>query len=145
MLKTIKSEADVGKKPSRQIRFQEGGAEEKLLGNHNEPNNDPDNGGSILSIQEHDQESLGDKTEHIAGIAERDWKPPNNVSYETLVLTDSTLNCKIRPAGFRPSGKYRQVKNTCLLSKIKTRCRIRGEAPKMAVCITMFNEDVSEL
>ena len=78
-------------------------------------------------------------------IKQTDWKPAQNMSYETLCLTNSTLNCKIRPAGFRTSAKYRQVKNTCMISKIKTRCRIRGEPPKMAVCITMYNEDEDEL
>ena len=32
-----------------------------------------------------------------------------------------------------------------MLAKIRTRCRIRKENPKLAVCITMYNEDVSEL
>ena len=32
-----------------------------------------------------------------------------------------------------------------MMSKIRTRCRIRKENPKLAVCITMYNEDESEL
>lgn len=32
-----------------------------------------------------------------------------------------------------------------MISKIKTRCRIRQENPKLAICITMFNEQVDEL
>ena len=146
------SEADVGQGRKGGDREYYAGAGERLLGgqNHKLPTNKIDVRESQLSIQEDEEpESLGgrgtEKTEMVPGLRDRDWKPPHNASYETLVLTDSTLNCKIRPAGFRPSGKYRQVKNTCLLSKIKTRCRIRGEAPKMAVCITMFNEDESEL
>lgn len=35
----------------------------------------------------------------------------------------------------------RRIKNTCLLSKIKTRCRIRNKNPSLAVCITMYNEN----
>ena len=32
-----------------------------------------------------------------------------------------------------------------MLSKIKTRCKIRGAQPKLAVCITMYNEKEDEL
>lgn len=32
-----------------------------------------------------------------------------------------------------------------MLAKIRTKCRTRKENPKLAVCITMYNEDVSEL
>ena len=39
----------------------------------------------------------------------------------------------------------RKIKNTCLIAKIKTKCRMRGANPKMAVCITMYNEDEQEL
>ena len=74
-----------------------------------------------------------------------EWKPPKNVSYETLCLTNTELNSKVRPAGFRSNGRHRKVKNTSLISKIRTRCRIRKEQPKLAVCITMYNEDESEL
>ena len=38
----------------------------------------------------------------------------------------------------------RKIKKTCLLSKIKTKCRLRGMNPKLAVCITMYNEDENE-
>lgn len=61
------------------------------------------------------------------------------------MLTKTELNCKTRPAGFRINGKYRQIKNTCMLAKIRTRCRIRKAPPKLAVCITMYNEDEKEL
>jgi len=74
-----------------------------------------------------------------------EWKPAINVSYETVVLANTALNGKIRPAGFKSSGKMRQIKNSCLLSKIRMRCRIRKSNPKMAVCITMYNEDEAEL
>mmetsp|Transcript_1933 Transcript_1933/g.1388 ORF Transcript_1933/g.1388 Transcript_1933/m.1388 type:complete len:165 (+) Transcript_1933:212-706(+) len=39
----------------------------------------------------------------------------------------------------------RKIKNTVLISKIKTRNRIKKKNPKMAVCITMYNENESEL
>ena len=32
-----------------------------------------------------------------------------------------------------------------MISKIRTRCRIRKSNPKLAVCITMYNEKVEEL
>lgn len=76
---------------------------------------------------------------------EPEWKPPINKSYETLVLTQTDMNQKLRPAGFRPNLRHRQVKNTSMISKIRTRCRIRKENPKLAVCITMYNEDENEL
>lgn len=39
----------------------------------------------------------------------------------------------------------RKIKNTCLISKVKTKCRLRGKNPKLAVCITMYNENEQEL
>jgi Chitin synthase len=39
----------------------------------------------------------------------------------------------------------RKIKNTCLIAKMKTRNRIKSKNPKMAVCITMYNEDEKEL
>lgn len=62
------------------------------------------------------------------------------------MLTKSEFNSKVRGAGFRTSGKARHIKKTCLLSKIYQRCHdIRKRPPAMAVCITMYNEHVSEL
>src|SRR5205085_69447 len=55
------------------------------------------------------------------------------------------LNCKIRPCGFRPKDKMRKIKNTCLIAKMKTRNRLQGKTPKLAVCITMYNENEKEL
>ena len=73
------------------------------------------------------------------------WKPKSETTYETLTLVKTQFNCKIRGAGFRKNGKMRHIKKTCLLAKIKTRCRIRKRNPALAVCITMYNEDSSEL
>ena len=84
-------------------------------------------------------------TENLPLIEMEEWKPPKNISYETMVLTNTALNKKIRPAGYRSDGKFRQIKGTCLLSKIRTRCRIRQMNPRMAVCVTMYNEDEQEL
>jgi hypothetical protein len=86
-----------------------------------------------------------EQTAMYSEIQEIEWKPPINISYETVVLTDSELNLKVRPAGFRRNAKYRQIKNTCMLSKVRTRCKIRKANPKLAVCITMYNENEKEL
>ena len=77
--------------------------------------------------------------------AVKDWKPRSETTYETLTLVKTSFNCKIRGAGFRKNGKMRHIKKTCLLAKIKTRCRIRKRNPALAVCITMYNEDSAEL
>jgi chitin synthase len=58
-----------------------------------------------------------------------------------MALADSQLNCKIRPCGFRPKDKMRKIKNTCLIAKMKTRNRLKNKNPKIAVCITMYNEN----
>lgn len=62
-----------------------------------------------------------------------------------MALADSKLNYKIRPCGFKANGKMRKIKKTCLISQIKTKCRLRGRNPKLAVCITMYNENEQEL
>ena len=48
------------------------------------------------------------------------------------------------PCGFRKDGKPRKIKNSCLISRIKHLCHLKDERPKLAVCITMYNEDVKE-
>lgn len=79
-------------------------------------------------------------------LREQAWKKKTRTSYETLVLTKSEFNSKVRGAGFRKNGKARHIKKTCLLSKIYQRCHdIRNKPPALAVCITMYNEHVGEL
>ena len=74
------------------------------------------------------------------------WKPASETTYETLTLTNSEFNSKIRGAGFREDGEPRQIKMTgCLLSDIRRRCKQRERNPALAVCITMYNEDEVEL
>lgn len=80
-------------------------------------------------------------TEFVASV----WKPPMNHSFETMCLSDSKMNSRIRACGFRPNGNYRKIKNTCLLSKIKRRCIEKNKKPKLAVCVTMYNENEEEL
>ena len=73
------------------------------------------------------------------------WKPAKYVSFETLGLTSTALNPTVRPCGFKTDGKNRMVKNTCLLARMKKLHMLRKSTPKLAVCITMYNEDESEL
>ena len=54
------------------------------------------------------------------------WKPKTETTYETLTLTKSEWNSRIRGAGFREDGKPRHIKMTgCLLSDIRRRCKQR--------------------
>lgn len=62
-----------------------------------------------------------------------------------MALTKTKLNTKIRPCGFKSNGKNRMIKSTCLLSRIKKINMIKKTSPKLAVCITMYNENEEEL
>ena len=70
--------------------------------------------------------SLGDQSRNVGNksmysvrtLREQQWKKPTRTSYETMVLTKSEFNSKVRGAGFRSNGKARHIKKTCLLSKI---------------------------
>jgi hypothetical protein len=37
------------------------------------------------------------------------------------------------------------IKTTCMLARMKKICLLNGTTPKLAVCITMYNENESEL
>ena len=93
------------------------------------------------------KKKLGDfgETQADVTIVENPWKVRLHESYETLVLGETRLNKRPRPCGFRSNGKWRKLKNTCLISKIKNLHSSRGTKLKMAVCITMYNEDLDEL
>ena len=73
------------------------------------------------------------------------WKPAKFLSYETMGLTSTKLNPTIRPCGFKINGKNRTIKNTCLLGRMKKLNMLRKTNPKLAVCITMYNETEDEL
>ena len=47
------------------------------------------------------------------------WKPARFQSYETMALTTTKLNNRVRPCGFKYDGKQRIIKSTCLLSRMK--------------------------
>lgn len=73
------------------------------------------------------------------------WKPAKFISYETMGLTSTKLNPTIRPCGFMKNGKNRQIKNTCLLGRMKKLNILKKTSPKLCVCITMYNENEKEL
>lgn len=73
------------------------------------------------------------------------WKPAKFISYEAMGLTTTKLNTRVRPCGFKVNGKNRIIKSTCLLARIKKLNMLKNTSPKLAVCITMYNENESEL
>ena len=60
-------------------------------------------------------------------------------------MTSTLLNPTVRPCGFKNNGKNRMIKNTCLLGRMKKLNILRKLNPKLAICITMFNENEKEL
>ena len=52
----------------------------------------------------------------MADLPKDEWKPARMHSFETMGLTDSKRNFKIRACGFRTNGRMRKIKNTCLLA-----------------------------
>ena len=95
------------------------------------------------TVSLNDEKIIDQSETEGTSVRNPEWKPRTETTYETLVLTQakSQFNCKVRGAGFRTNGKMRHIKKTCLLAKIKTRCRIRKRDPALAICITMYNED----
>jgi len=84
------------------------------------------------------QDSDGDKLDV-------DWKPPRFQSFETIGLTSTAANLVVRPHGFRTDGTLRTIKKTCMLGRMKKLQLLSDTAPKLAVCITMYNENEEEL
>jgi len=74
------------------------------------------------SEKKHNETFDNKSTYTVKSLREKAWKKPTRTSYETLVLTKSEFNSKVRGAGFRKNGKARHIKKTCLLSKIYQRC-----------------------
>jgi hypothetical protein len=60
-------------------------------------------------------------------------------------LSSTKLNPSVRPHGFKSNGKLRMIKTTCLLARMKKLCLLNNSTPKLAVCITMYNENEAEL
>ena len=61
-----------------------------------------------------------------------------------MALTTTKLNNRVRPCGFKFDGKSRMIKSTCMLSRMKKLNIIRSTFPKLAICITMYNENEDE-
>jgi hypothetical protein len=75
-----------------------------------------------------------------------EWKPAKFVSYETMGLCKTADNPIMRPCGFRKDGQLRKIKDTCLIARMKHICVLKDKSkPKLAVCITMYNENEEEL
>jgi hypothetical protein len=75
-----------------------------------------------------------------------EWKPAKFVSYETMGLCKTADNPVMRPCGFRKDGQLRKIKDTCLIARMKHICVLKDKSkPKLAVCITMYNENEEEL
>ena len=115
---------------------------------------DEEDDGEVTFASSYDSESGDDDDSVYTGISanskitimQTKWKPRSETTYETLVLTNSEFNSKVRGAGFREDGQARHIKFTdCLLSDIRRRCRQRDRVPAMTICITMYNEDENEL
>lgn len=60
-------------------------------------------------------------------------------------LTTTDDNDVVRPCGFRTDGQPRVIKETSLIARMKNLCIMKNTQPKLAVCITMYNENESEL
>ena len=75
---------------------------------------------SIYSDEEENSGSGSDKySEDEEYNIKVNWKPAKFITYETMALTTTKLNMKMRPCGFKTNGKNRMIKSTCLLSRIK--------------------------
>jgi len=72
------------------------------------------------------------------------WKPYKFRSYETMGLASTEINPTMRPCGFKKDGNYRKIKDSCLLARMRNLCILGDRRPKLAVCITMYNEAVDE-
>jgi hypothetical protein len=102
----------------------------------------------MYSIREETQSALvssvdgdGNPDDHV----KKHWKPAKFQSYETMGLTKTKLNVNTRPCGFRATGKMRTIKSTCLIARMKRHNMLKNMNPKLAICITMYNENENEL
>jgi len=63
------------------------------------------------------------------------------VSYETMGLASTVHNPTMRPCGFMTNGKFRKIKDNCLIARMRNLNILNDTRPKLAVCMTMYNED----
>ena len=92
-----------------------------------------------------DSDRYEDTDEDLRDTNKCAWKPAKFISFETMGLTSTKLNPTVRPCGFRTNGRDRMIKSTCLLARIKKVNMLKKTNPKLAVCITMYNENEAEL
>lgn len=71
----------------------------------------------------------------------KEFKPPKHRTFETMGLVSTKKNPITRPCGFRKDGSIRKIKDTCLLARMRNLAMLKDRNPKLAVCITMYNED----
>ena len=95
----------------------------------NEDDDDDDDVTFESSYGEEEDEDMEIYTNRMSDASQKTivnykWKPKTETTYETLTLTKSEWNSRIRGAGFREDGKPRHIKMTgCLLSDIRRRCK----------------------
>jgi len=80
-------------------------------------------------------------TSYVSEAMQR-YKPSKYHSFETIQLVSEEL--RTRPGGFRSNGMPGKMADQTLLRLVKRRFKHMGRAPKLAICITMYNEDVKE-
>ena len=78
---------------------------------------------------------------HVRGDGTR--LPFADHSFDTIQLLVGDLESL--PCGFGINGAKRKIKRQSMLGKLKERCQARHSPPKLAVCITMYNEEENEL
>ena len=89
-------------------------------------------------------EDSSDVEEQLNIRIKNEWKPAKFISYETMGLTKTKLNDNMRPCGFRSDGTARVIKSTCMVARMKRSNLLDQTHPKLAVCITMYNENETE-
>lgn len=113
---------------------------------NSESSDSEENTGPLMTAQASQVlKKIADESDGGTSFAMQEWKKRSETTYETLVLAKTQFNCKVKGAGFRKNGKMRTIKKNVLLAKMKTRCRLRKAPPKLAMCLTMYNEDTVEL
>ena len=74
-------------------------------------------------------------TSEITEEPMRVWKPPMDISIDTIQLVSNELD--VQPCGFGYNGKKIKLRPNTLLTKLKARNKQRGRPPRLALCITM--------
>ena len=77
---------------------------------------------------------------HGTEIKVREWKRPREISYDVMQLIHSDL--EVQPCRFGRGGRRSKFKNSALLRKMYEKSYKDNRRIKLAVCITMYNEEV---